>query len=467
MWAPHPVRETSFESDTSDTSYPLLSLQVGTELFSTLAREADASSASTRDEIHDAFFRVPQSRGGSNSSDDPSSSTPIARAVLIDMEPKVVQSSLKKAKKSGRWRFDSTKTLAFQSGSGNNWARGYHTYGAQVRETALELIRKETEQCDFFGGFLLLQSMAGGTGAGLGAYVAQVLRDEYSHAPLVNHCVWPYESGEVIVQSYNTLLTASSLLDSSDGIIIAQNEELHKTCVKQLGLERPTFEDMNAVAAKQMAGVLLPSVNRNVGENGGFINQGGARKTHSLHDVTRDVCCFPSARLLSLRQLPLMPPKSVEFTTFTWPSLLKRTRQMLLSGTTLEEGLDWGLEPGKNKLKNSYTKCFASSLFLRGQGSDLVDASVVGDALLYPSWVPKPCTVNWSNQKFDKTEMSVTLLSNCQTPCPPIGRMLSRAYQMKAAGAYTHQYAEHGVGGFEFEEAFARVEDVLAAYRAL
>jgi tubulin delta len=45
--------------------------------------------------------------------------------------------------------------------------------------------------------------------------------------------------------------------------------------------------------------------------------------------------------------------------------------------------------------------------------------------------------------------------------------MLSRAYQMKAAGAYTHQYAEHGVGDFEFEEAFARVEDVLAAYRAL
>ena len=31
----------------------------------------------------------------------------------------------------------------------------------------------------------------------------------------MNHCVWPYESGEVIVQAYNTLLTLSSLLDSS------------------------------------------------------------------------------------------------------------------------------------------------------------------------------------------------------------------------------------------------------------
>ena len=49
----------------------------------------------------------------------------------------------------------------------------------------------------------------------------------------------------------------------------------------------------------------------------------------------------------------------------------------------------------------------------------------------------------------------------------PVGRMLGRAYQMYDAGAYVHQYEEHGVGRGHFEEAFARVEDVLAAYRAI
>ena len=38
---------------------------------------------------------------------------------------------------------------------------------------------------------------------------------------------------------------------------------------------------------------------------------------------------------------------------------------------------------------------------------------------------------------------------------------------MKHAGAYLHQYAEHGVGEGEFDEAFGRMEDVLAAYRAM
>ena len=48
--------------------------------------------------------------------------------------------------------------------------------------------------------------------------MADALRDEYPTSTLMNHCVWPYESGEVIVQAYNTLLTLSSLLDSSGGI---------------------------------------------------------------------------------------------------------------------------------------------------------------------------------------------------------------------------------------------------------
>ena len=130
--------------------------QVGTELFSTLAREADASSASTRDEIHEAFFRTPQARrrgSGSGRIRERGSRKCRQRrarraAVLIDMEPKVVQALLRRAKRSGRWRYDSARTLAFQSGSGNNWARGYNTYGPQTRETALELVRRETEACD-------------------------------------------------------------------------------------------------------------------------------------------------------------------------------------------------------------------------------------------------------------------------------------------------------------------------------
>jgi tubulin delta len=37
-----------------------------------------------------------------------------------------------------------------------------------------------------------------------------------------------------------------------------------------------------------------------------------------LHDITQTLCCHPAMRLLSLRSVPVMPPASVDFTTFTW-----------------------------------------------------------------------------------------------------------------------------------------------------
>ena len=48
----------------------------------------------------------------------------------------------------------------------------------------------QAEQADHLGGFLLLQSMAGGTGAGLGTYIAEAIRDDFPSSFLMNHCIW-------------------------------------------------------------------------------------------------------------------------------------------------------------------------------------------------------------------------------------------------------------------------------------
>ena len=49
-------------------------------------------------------------------------------------------------------------------------------------------------------------------------------------------------------------------------------------------------------------------------------------------DIVEKVCCHPAYRLLSLRALPQMPPASLDFTTFTWPAILRRLRQMQITG---------------------------------------------------------------------------------------------------------------------------------------
>lgn len=48
----------------------------------------------------------------------------------------------------------------------------------------------QVEACDLMEGFLVLQSMAGGTGAGLGTAVSEALSDEFSSTLTMNCCVW-------------------------------------------------------------------------------------------------------------------------------------------------------------------------------------------------------------------------------------------------------------------------------------
>lgn len=71
--------------------------------------------------------------------------------------------------------FDARSMLTDVSGAGNNWAHGFHVYGPQYRDSILDLVRAEAEQCDSLQGFLLVHSLGGGTGSGLGSYLLSAL----------------------------------------------------------------------------------------------------------------------------------------------------------------------------------------------------------------------------------------------------------------------------------------------------
>ena len=52
----------------------------------------------------------------------------------------------------------------------------------------------------------------------------------------------PFDSGEVIVQSYNTLLTLQHLHGACDAVILAENSALHRTCQRMLNIPRPSLQ---------------------------------------------------------------------------------------------------------------------------------------------------------------------------------------------------------------------------------
>lgn len=213
--------------------------QLGVELFNVLG--SDLLSARTN--ASDFCFR--EMRDGHF--------TP--RCLLVDMEPKVVDACVQKSRLQSCWAYDPANVIVQQSGSGvsqmprlsfpdqrvqldsgahsagNNWALGYNRHGSRCAEFVVESARREVERCDYFGGFLLLQSLAGGTGAGLGSRVAEELGDRFPSALKLSYGIWPFDTGEVLVQAYNAILSVSKLLEVCEGVTIVRNEDLHKTCV--------------------------------------------------------------------------------------------------------------------------------------------------------------------------------------------------------------------------------------------
>lgn len=132
--------------------------------------------------------------------------------------------------------FDPKHMLYTQNGRGNNWALGYsNTYKEAVEalsstgdkalyERAMEALRKEVERSDFFLGMVMVHSLAGGTGSGLGSRLIEEYRDEYCKSYLMSASIWPNSSGETPLQHYNTCFSLSHLQKNSDAVLLFQNE---------------------------------------------------------------------------------------------------------------------------------------------------------------------------------------------------------------------------------------------------
>nr|XP_031541051.1 tubulin delta chain isoform X2 [Vicugna pacos] len=394
---------------------------------------------------------------------------PVARAVLVDMEPKVINQTLSKAAHSGRWKYGQHSHFCQKQGSGNNWAYGYSVHGPRHEESIMNLIQKEVEKCDSLSGFFIVMSMAGGTGSGLGAFLTQNLQDQYSNSLKMNQIIWPYGTGEVIVQNYNSILTLSHLYRSSDALLVHENDAVHKICAKLMNIKQISFRDINQVLAHQLGSVFQPT----------YSGEGSFHYRRNPLDLMEDLVPHPEFKMLGVRNIPQMSENSLAYSTFTWAGLLKHLRQMLISDAKMEEGIDWQVRPPLSGLptlgKMPLTKEFhfntsiANLVILRGKDVHSADLGAFKDPALYTSWLEPVTAFNvWKTQRaFSKYEKSAALVSNSQSLVKPLDMIVGKAWNMFASKAYLHQYTKFGIEEEDFLDGFALLEQVIASYRNL
>lgn len=456
--------------------------QIGRQLFSTLREDALATLRPGEGRGESAYFETSLERFFVA---DPRNSNPLARAVLVDMESKVVQQSLFEASKTGKWHYDPACVYAQKRGSGNNWAKGYHHYGPRASERVLDMVQAQAEKCDCLSGFLILMSVAGGTGAGVGSYLTECIKDRYPCSTVLNQVVWPYSAGEVIVQDYNTILTFAHLQKSSDAVIVMQNDQLHKACSKLLLLKEISLSDINSVICHSLASVLQPSMRLSSLRYCGKTDDRLLYHQCLLRDIQTQLCPLQDFKILSLKSVPQMPERSHMYSHYLWTGLLKHLRQMLVTDAPIEEGMDWSVrldkgatheslysyrwdDPAKRALHTpaGVNKSIANLVIARGNEPETADPSPFMDHALYSQWVPQEfaCSTWASRHAFNKYEKSCTLLSNSQSCVSPLDSACRKAWQMYAARAYVHQYLQNGLSDQDFLDCFVCTEQALKTY---
>lgn len=177
----------------------------------------------------------------------------VPRSVMVDLEPGTMDTI-----KSGEYGdlFRPDNFVFGQNGAGNNWAKGHYTEGAELVDQVLEIIRKESENCDCLQGFQVTHSLGGGTGSGMGTLVISKIREEFPDRIMNSFSVFPSPKvSDTVVEPYNATLSIHQLLENTDETFCIDNEALYEICFKTLKLTQPSYPDLNNIISSVMSGV--------------------------------------------------------------------------------------------------------------------------------------------------------------------------------------------------------------------
>ncbi|KAH9842088.1 Tubulin gamma chain, partial [Teratosphaeria destructans] len=179
----------------------------------------------------------------------------IPRAILLDLEPRVIN-GIQTGPYGNIYNPENFYVLKEGTGAGNNWAAGY-ARGGEVEDEVLDMIDREADGSDSLEGFMLLHSIAGGTGSGLGSFLLERLNDRFPKKLIQTYSVFPdtlpNTSSDVVVQPYNSLLALRRLTQNADAVVVLDNGALSRIAADTLHVQEPSFQQTNQLVSTVMS----------------------------------------------------------------------------------------------------------------------------------------------------------------------------------------------------------------------
>ena len=176
----------------------------------------------------------------------------IPRSVLIDLEPRVIN-SIQSSEFKHFYNPENIFISKEGSGAGNVWATGYSN-AQSVEDEIMDMIEREADGSDSLEGFMLIHSINGGTGSGFGSYLLEKLNENFPKKLIQTYSVFPNMSGDsgVVVTPYNSILTLKRLILNSDSVIVLDNGALYNIATERIKLQSPSMSQVNSLISTIM-----------------------------------------------------------------------------------------------------------------------------------------------------------------------------------------------------------------------
>ncbi|ESK95888.1 beta-tubulin 2 tubb2 [Moniliophthora roreri MCA 2997] len=364
----------------------------------------------------------------------------VPRSTQIDLEAGVCN-KIRSGPLGGLFRPDTFVTS--DSGAGNNWAKGFYTEGAELVDSLLEVVRKQSEATDALQGFQVLHSLGGGTGAGLGSLMLSKLREEYPDRMLATFSILPSPKvSETVVEPYNAMLSTHQLLDTSDLTICIDNEALYNITTGILKIKSPGFPDLNDLIAKVMCGVSTSL--RFPGQLNG-----------DLRKLSMNLVPFPRLHFLMPSYAPIYNPNAQAY-----------------QGNSISE-LTQAVFDRRNLLvacDPRFGRYLTAATIFRGNVASREAEYAVHDLQLknsqhFVEWIPDNVSVSLVSVPPIGQKQAAIGMANSTSIQEPFQRTLEGFSAMYKRRAFLHWYTGEGMDPMEFSEAESNIQDLISEYQ--
>eukprot|EP00187_Rhodella_violacea_P016017 CAMPEP_0184723308 /NCGR_PEP_ID=MMETSP0314-20130426/24769_1 /TAXON_ID=38298 /ORGANISM="Rhodella maculata, Strain CCMP 736" /LENGTH=446 /DNA_ID=CAMNT_0027188091 /DNA_START=28 /DNA_END=1368 /DNA_ORIENTATION=- len=360
----------------------------------------------------------------------------VPRALFVDLEPTVVDEC-----RTGAYRdlYHPEQLISGKEDAANNFARGHYTVGKDLVETTLDKIRKLADNCSGLQGFLVFNSVGGGTGSGFGSLLLERLSLDYAKKSKLGFCVYPSpQVSTAVVEPYNSVLSTHALLEHTDVAVMLDNEAIYDICRNQLNLSRPTYKDLNGIIAQVVSSL-----------------------TASLR--------FQGALNVDLTefQTNLVPYPRIHFMLSSYAPIVSREKVHHENMSVAEITSD-AFEPSlmMAKCDPRHGKYMACCLMYRGDVvprdvADAVQNIKTKRSVQFVEWCPTGFKTGVNSQPpadvpgsdLAKVQRSVTMISNSTAIAEVFSRIDHKFDLMFTKRAFVHWYVGEGMEEAEFAEA--------------